>query len=127
MGEGGVFDSLFSVLRKTQDGKGGSLALPLPGQCLSTESCVLDGSSHASVLSLLRVLGGVRVTKCPHYVRKHYAKGMCSSCYHKSGRSATASICRHKDRPLYAKGRCQYCYLRHYSRINRKTALFYRS
>ena len=27
------------------------------------------------------------VTKCEHTSRKHYAKGMCSTCYHKSGRT----------------------------------------
>lgn len=126
MGEGCVFDSLFSILRETQDTKTHSLELPLPLSFLSTVVCGLDPVSSGSVCGLLRVLGAVRVTNCPHYRRKHYAKGMCSACYHKSGRTVLAQVCRHKDRPLYAKGRCQYCYLRRYSRINRKTALFYR-
>lgn len=121
-----MFDSLFSVLRGRQDTETRSLELPLPVRFLSAQVCGLDPASSESVCALLRVLGGVRVTNCPHYRRKHYAKGRCSSCYHKSGRTALAHICRHKDRPLYAKGRCQYCYLRRYSRINRKTALFFR-
>ena len=121
-----MFDSLFSILRGTQDTKTRSLELPLPVRFLSIEACELDLASSGSVCRLLRMLGAVRVVNCPHYRRKHYAKGMCSSCYHKSGRTALAHICRHKDRPLYAKGKCQYCYLRRYSRINCKTALFFR-
>ena len=27
------------------------------------------------------------ITKCPHTLRKHYAKNMCSSCYRKFGRN----------------------------------------
>ena len=29
----------------------------------------------------------MKVTKCPHTNRKHYAKNMCSSCYRKYGRN----------------------------------------
>ena len=29
----------------------------------------------------------MKVTKCPHANRKHYAKNMCSSCYRKYGRN----------------------------------------
>ena len=29
----------------------------------------------------------MKITKCPHVNRKHYAKNMCSSCYRKYGRN----------------------------------------
>lgn len=51
------------------------------------------------------------VTKCEHKSRKHYAKGMCSTCYHKLGRTKTAWNCEHKNELHYAKGCCQDCYL----------------
>jgi len=51
------------------------------------------------------------VTKCEHTSRKHYAKGMCSTCYHKTGRTKTAWNCEHKNELHYAKGCCQECYL----------------
>lgn len=50
------------------------------------------------------------VTNCEHVDRKHYAKGLCSSCYHKGGRTKLAYNCPHYDRVMYAKGRCQECY-----------------
>jgi hypothetical protein len=50
------------------------------------------------------------VTNCEHVDRKHYAKGLCSSCYHKEGRTKLAWNCPHNDRVLYAKGCCQECY-----------------
>lgn len=48
---------------------------------------------------------------CGHNNRKHYAKGMCSICYHKAGRTKLANKCEHTDRPNYARGSCQTCYL----------------
>ena len=51
------------------------------------------------------------VTKWEHTSRKHYAKGMCSTCYHKGGRTKKAWNCEHKDELHYAKGCCQECYL----------------
>lgn len=50
------------------------------------------------------------VTNCEHVDRKHYAKGLCSSCYHRGGRTKLANNCPHTDRVLYAKGKCQECY-----------------
>mmetsp|Transcript_14711 Transcript_14711/g.12944 ORF Transcript_14711/g.12944 Transcript_14711/m.12944 type:complete len:291 (+) Transcript_14711:120-992(+) len=51
------------------------------------------------------------VTKCEHTDKKHYAKGLCSSCYHKGGRTKKSWNCEHKDRVHYAKGCCQDCYI----------------
>lgn len=56
----------------------------------------------------------MRITKCPHHTRKHYAKNMCSSCYRKFGRNEFAVNCPHNDRLLYSKGMCQTCYLSDY-------------
>ena len=57
-----------------------------------------------------------KVTKCEHTNRKHYAKGMCSTCYHKAGRTKLAWDCEHKDRLHYAKGCCQDCYLLYHNK-----------
>ena len=51
------------------------------------------------------------IVNCEHTDRKHYAKGMCSTCYHKNGRTKTAWNCEHKTELHYAKGCCQECYL----------------
>jgi hypothetical protein len=72
----------------------------------------------AEKLELLNFLSKKKETKkntaCPHPERKHYAKNMCSKCYHKSGRSKPSYACQHTDRPLYARGMCQVCYLHNY-------------
>ena len=52
-----------------------------------------------------------KVNTCGHPEKKHYAKGMCSICYHKAGRTKLAWNCKHKDKRNYAKGCCQTCYL----------------
>lgn len=53
-------------------------------------------------------------TACPHSDRKHYAKNMCSACYHKTARPTRAWKCPHSFLPHYAKGRCHDCYLNKY-------------
>ena len=55
-------------------------------------------------------------TNCPHFERKHYAKNMCSACYHKTARPSRAWKCPHSTLPLYAKGRCHDCYVAFYYR-----------
>lgn len=68
----------------------------------------------------------MKITKCPHTNRKHYAKNMCSSCYRKFGRNQYATKCGHTDRLLYSMGMCQTCYLADYhqrrTKIKRKLA-----
>lgn len=68
----------------------------------------------------------MKITKCPHTNRKHYAKNMCSSCYRKFGRNQYATKCGHNDRLLYSMGMCQTCYLADYhqrrTKIKRKLA-----
>ena len=56
----------------------------------------------------------MKITKCPHTNRKHYAKNMCSSCYRKFGRNQLAWNCEHTDRLNYSVGMCQTCYLSDY-------------
>jgi hypothetical protein len=56
----------------------------------------------------------MKITKCPHTNRKHYAKNMCSSCYRKFGRNQLAWNCEHHDRLNYSVGMCQTCYLSDY-------------
>lgn len=56
------------------------------------------------------------VTKCEHKNRKHYAKGLCSTCYHKGGRTKKAWKCEHKNKLHYAKGCCQECYITFHSK-----------
>lgn len=60
------------------------------------------------------------VTKCEHTDRKHYAKGLCSSCYHKGGRTKKSWNCEHKDRLHYAKGCCHECYVTFHSKRGKK-------
>lgn len=56
------------------------------------------------------------VTKCEHTDRKHYAKGLCSTCYHKGGRTKNAWNCEHRNKLHYAKGCCQECYITFHSK-----------
>jgi len=56
----------------------------------------------------------MKITKCAHVNRKHYAKNMCSSCYRKYGRNQQAWKCPHTDRLNYSIGMCQTCYLSNY-------------
>ena len=60
------------------------------------------------------------VTACEHTDRKHYAKGLCSTCYHKGGRTKLAWNCEHRDKLHYAKGCCQECYLQFHSKRGKK-------
>lgn len=64
-------------------------------------------------------------TACPHTDRKHYAKNMCSACYHKTARPTRAWKCPHSFLPHYAKGRCHDCYLNKY--YKRKVPLVHAS
>ena len=60
------------------------------------------------------------VTKCPHKGAKHYAKNMCSTCYHSKGRNKPAWKCEHTDQPHYALGLCQVCYQVNYFQRKKK-------
>jgi hypothetical protein len=47
---------------------------------------------------------------CPHHNAPHYAKGMCSNCYHSRGRKKKPWNCPHTNKFHYALGLCQNCY-----------------
>ena len=49
-------------------------------------------------------------TNCPHIYSRHYAKGMCSNCYHSKGRIKKPWNCPHVNKAHYALGLCQNCY-----------------
>ena len=53
-------------------------------------------------------------TDCPHKFAVHYAKGMCSNCYHSRGRSKKPWNCPHVNKTHYALGLCQNCYQMNY-------------
>ena len=53
-------------------------------------------------------------TECPHKFAVHYAKGMCSNCYHSRGRSKKPWNCPHVNKTHYALGLCQNCYQMNY-------------
>lgn len=55
-----------------------------------------------------------KITECPHPERKHYAKNMCSNCYHSKGRAKRAWKCNHSNKFHYAHGLCQNCYQLNY-------------
>ena len=51
---------------------------------------------------------------CPHHNAPHYAKGMCSNCYHSRGRQKKPWNCPHSNKFHYALGLCQNCYQMRY-------------
>lgn len=53
-------------------------------------------------------------TACPHKFAVHYAKNMCSNCYHAKGRSKRPWNCVHVNKAHYALGLCQNCYQMNY-------------
>ena len=67
----------------------------------------------------------VRIVKC-HPNRKHFALGLCESCYGKekhkrqkeSGHTNSVKARCHPDRPHVAKGKCKQCYKRYYRKQN---------
>jgi phosphorylcholine metabolism protein LicD len=61
-----------------------------------------------------------RNTSCPHGNRRHYAKKMCMSCYHRNGRTKKAWACPHTNKLHYSKGMCQNCYLSKYYRARKQ-------
>ena len=67
-------------------------------------------------------------TECPHKMSQHYAKGMCSNCYHSKGRIKKPWKCPHINKTHYALGVCQNCYQMNYikkqSMIDNKKFIF---
>ena len=99
-----------------------SFLLPsLPSESISTEPSTPIGEDSITdtlTTDVVKFLNSTKELKenfaCGHLNRKHYAKNMCSNCYHKGGRTKLSWNCEHNDRPLYARGMCQVCYLHNY-------------
>jgi hypothetical protein len=106
-----IFTNMFSLLTPYDTQSPWPVSLKLPNIFPQDETSQVQEPSLEKQLK--------DVTACPHADRKHYAKNMCSRCYHKFGREKLAWVCTHKDRPHYAKGRCQICYLKLYYRRRR--------
>ena len=73
---------------------------------------------NANTKKILRMRKKKRSTKlctaCPHKFAVHYAKNMCSNCYHAKGRSKRPWKCPHVSKAHYALGLCQNCYQMNY-------------
>lgn len=91
-----------------------SLLTPYNIQAPWPQSLILPDPFSPDVVAQSNERQLMQVSACPHTDRKHYAKEMCSRCYHKYGREKLAWACSHKHRHHYAKGRCQTCYLKMY-------------
>ena len=61
---------------------------------------------------------------CPHKYAIHYAKGMCSNCYHSKGRIKKPWNCPHTNKTHYALGLCQNCYQMAYIKKNLESKSF---
>ena len=51
-----------------------------------------------------------RNDNCPHKMRKHYARSMCSTCYNRDFKSKSVFQCGHNHMTYYAMGMCYNCY-----------------
>eukprot|EP00742_Colponemidia_sp_Colp-10_P001222 GILJ01001315.1.p1 GENE.GILJ01001315.1~~GILJ01001315.1.p1 ORF type:complete len:842 (+),score=144.64 GILJ01001315.1:194-2719(+) len=96
-----------------------------PGKSpISTPSSTMnkggDSTQYKNAPIIPRIRRRREITNCPHKDRKHYAKGMCNNCYHRSGRQKPAWLCPHTDRLHYARGKCQLCYLNFYHKWQRQ-------
>ena len=84
------------------------------------ESNSNNNNNNNTVNNIKTLLGKKkkRITKmctdCPHKFAVHYAKGMCSNCYHSRGRSKKPWNCPHVNKTHYALGLCQNCYQMNY-------------
>ncbi len=114
-----VFTNMFTLLTPSSNAPWPvSLGLPRPENLQDLPKDIDESSSTSSSSS--KSCGVSRVSACPHTNRKHYAKNMCSVCYHRFGRRKLAWNCEHVSRFNYSKGLCQPCYLRNYIRSRPK-------
>lgn len=81
---------------------------------MNTTPATQDEASSPEPLASAKKQEQMRVTKCKHTDRKHYAKNLCANCYRRFGRDIKATKCKHKDRLAYSLGMCQACYLSDY-------------
>ena len=78
------------------------------------ESESSDSEKEGDSFAVMELLTQKRKQKycnaCPHHNAPHYAKGMCSNCYHSRGRKKKPWKCPHLNKFHYAHGLCQNCY-----------------
>ena len=86
----------------------------------TTTSIVASANSSSSCVNKIFTKKRKRMTKlctaCPHKYAVHYAKNMCSNCYHVKGRNKKPWNCSHTNKSHYALGLCQNCYQMNYNR-----------
>mmetsp|Transcript_26819 Transcript_26819/g.48332 ORF Transcript_26819/g.48332 Transcript_26819/m.48332 type:complete len:112 (+) Transcript_26819:453-788(+) len=97
--QGSIFTNMYSLLNPQDPGRKWPVSYELPEP--------IEGMRGREYFNS-------KVSACPHKYRKHYAKHMCSQCYHKRGRDKLAWLCEHTERMAYCKGRCESCYLHYY-------------
>ena len=80
-----------------------------------TMTSISFSNSDAPILSRkIKRKSFKQITDCPHEDRKHYAKNMCYTCYHRQGREKKAWVCEHSTHAHYALGLCHNCYQNKY-------------
>ncbi|CAG9316318.1 unnamed protein product [Blepharisma stoltei] len=100
-----------------------SLTLPPIKSLIDTkpeEDIEMPPQSPVQSLKAKRRRKTQKITACQHQDKKHYARGMCNSCYHRYGRETYAWLCEHTKRKLYAKGMCEPCYNKQHAETGTK-------
>ncbi|CAG9324869.1 unnamed protein product [Blepharisma stoltei] len=118
-----VFSSMFSLINPKSSSNNPPTSLSLPPITNLFDEIPEEASTltHIPVLKIKkRRKKTQRITACQHINKKHYARGMCNSCYHRYGRDTYAWLCEHTDRKLYAKGMCELCYNKQHAETTTK-------
>lgn len=84
----------------------------------SINSCILNTTENFLNKKTKR-LNLKTNTGCPHLDKKHYAKNMCYTCYHRIGREKKAWACVHVDKAHYALGKCHNCYQNNHTKVKK--------
>jgi hypothetical protein len=109
-----IFTNMISRINPQVSERAWPISLELPkleGMNLTTIVGLDLATPAAAPRELGNTVDGIKkrrckkVTACPHFDRKHYAKNMCNNCYHRQGRNQLAWDCEHRDRQMYAKGK----------------------
>ena len=77
---------------------------------ISKQKQPLKSKNHSRCLAKKKKRTTKLCTACPHKNAIHYAKNMCSNCYHSRGRNKKPWNCSHFTKSHYALGLCQNCY-----------------
>ena len=99
---------------KQQMAQDANLPPPLGREMILGKQSQISGLNEQGVADLFKrptVQQKGIITRCPHTEERHFCKGMCFRCYHRSGRTKKAWACEHTAQLLYSKGLCRTCYL----------------